>query len=167
MKYMKLALLIIDLQKAYYRGEGQKSMDEACEYINAILPGFRNKKLPVVWIQHISKYDGAEPGKEGFEFIDQLKPQEGEYHIHKEYGNSFNKTELLDILKKNNVDTVVITGYCAEYCVMSTFRGALDVDLTPVILKGSLASGNRKNIKFVEDVNSVISFDILAKILTE
>jgi nicotinamidase-related amidase len=164
---MKPALLIIDLQKAYYRGDAQKSMDEACEYINAILPSFRDKGLPVVWVQHIDKEDGSVPGLEGFEFIDQLKPMEGEYRIHKEYGNSFNKTGLNEILKECDANTVVVTGYCAEYCVLSTYRGALDLDLTPVILKNALASGKRENIRFVEDINSVISFGILKKILSE
>jgi nicotinamidase-related amidase len=164
---MKTALMIIDLQKAYYSGEAQKSMDAACEYINAILPSFRKKGLPIIWVQHIEKEEGVVPGSEGFEFIDCLKPEEGEYHIQKEYGNSFNKTSCYEILKENAVDTVVITGYCAEYCVLSTYRGALDLDLTPVILKNSLASGNYKNIRFVEDVNSVISFGILRKLLEE
>lgn len=162
---MKCALLIIDLQKAFCIGEAQKSMDYACWGINAILPSFRDKGLPVVWIQHKDNEDGILPGTEGFELIDQLKPEEGEYHIHKEYGNSFNKTGLYELLMEQQVDTVVITGFCAEYCVLSTFRGALDLDLTPVLLKGTLASGNSENIRFVEDINDVISFSMLKKVL--
>jgi nicotinamidase-related amidase len=166
-KQMKPALMIIDLQKAFCRGESQKSMEVACEYINAILSVFREKDLPIVWVQHIDKEEGVVPGAEGFEFIDQLKPEEGEYHIHKEYGNSFNKTSCHEILKEHDVDTVVITGYCAEHCVLSTYRGALDVDLTPVILKNAVASGNKENLRFVLDISNMISYDILKKILTD
>ena len=166
-KQMKPALMIIDLQKAFCTGESQKSMEEACEYINAILPVFREKGLPIVWVQHIDKEWGVIPGTEGFEFIDQLKPEEGEYHIHKEYGNSFNKTSCHEILKEHGVDTIVITGYCAENCVLSTYRGALDLDLTPVILKNAIASGSKENLRFVQDISNVISFDILKKILSD
>lgn len=162
---MKPALMIIDLQKAYYYGDRIKSMDGACEYINAVLPLFRKKGLPVIWIQHIDDEDGVVPGTEGFEFIDCLKPESGEYRIHKEYGNSFNKTKCLEVLNENGADTVIITGYCAEYCVLSTYRGALDHDLMPVILRNGIASGNKKNIKFVEDISNIISYDVLKKIL--
>jgi nicotinamidase-related amidase len=164
---MKPALMIIDLQKAYCNGENRKSMEEACEYINAILSVFREKGLPVVWVQHMEKEWGVVPGAEGFEFIDHLKPIEGEYHIHKEYGNSFNKTSCHEILKELEVDTVVITGYCAENCVLSTYRGALDLDLTPVILRNAVASGNKENLRFVQDISNVISYDILKKMLTD
>ncbi|MBC7960267.1 MAG: cysteine hydrolase, partial [Vallitaleaceae bacterium] len=38
---MKLALMIIDLQKEFYNGPSIQSMDDAVEYINAVLPWFR------------------------------------------------------------------------------------------------------------------------------
>lgn len=162
---MKMALMIIDLQKAYYHDNVKASMDSATAYINAVLPWFREKGLPIIWVQHQSKEAGAFPGQEGFEFIDELTPLEGEFRIIKTYGNSFNKTECLDILKEAGIDTVLITGYCAEYCVLSTYRGAADLDLTPVILKGSLASGNPKHLQMVESISTTISYGILKKVL--
>lgn len=164
---MNLALMIIDLQKAYYDEESKRSMDSACEYINAVLPLFRRANLPIFWIQHTDEEDGVLPGTEGFEFIDLLRPEEGDYRIHKKYGNSFNKTSCFNTMNEKNVDTVVITGYCAEYCVLSTYRGALDHDLTPVILKHAIASGNQKNLTFVENISELITYGILKKILEE
>ncbi len=152
---MNLALMIIDLQKAYYNDENKHSIDSACEYINAILPLFRKANLPVFWVQHISDPDGVVPGANGFELIDLLQPEEGEYRIHKKYGNTFNKTNCLDIMNEKKVDTVILTGYCAEYCVLSTYRGAKDHDLTPIILRNSLASNTPQNIKFVEKAPEV------------
>jgi nicotinamidase-related amidase len=63
------------------------------------------------------------------------------------------------------VDTVIITGFCAEYCVLSTYRGAQDLDLTPIILRGSLASDNLEHIKFVESISDIISYGVLKKVL--
>jgi hypothetical protein len=50
---MKIALFIIDMQKAYYNDRTKDSMNDACEYINAIIPLFRkqqlrNKKQPLL-----------------------------------------------------------------------------------------------------------------------
>jgi len=162
---MKPALLVIDLQKAYYGPSTKQSMDSAVEYINAVIPVFRKQGFPVVWIQHRDEEDGALPGLPGFDFLDSLKPEEGDLRITKEYGNSFNKTGLADRLSAMGADTVVITGYCAEFCVLSTYRGALDLDLAPVILKGGISSGNSARLDMVLDISEVISYGILTRVL--
>jgi nicotinamidase-related amidase len=105
------------------------------------------------------------PGEDGFELPDTLSILGSDLHIHKTYGNSFCRTGLGDELRKLGVDTVVITGFCAEYCVLSTYRGAQDLDLTPIILRGSLASGIPENIKFVESISDIISYGALKKML--
>lgn len=162
---MKPALLIIDLQKAYYDDESKESMNKASDFINAVIPLFRKKNLPIIWIQHIDEEDGAEPGKAGFEFIHQLKPNSNDYRVHKRYRNTFNKTNCLEIIKKENIDTVIITGYCAEFCIQGTYIGALDHDLVPILLKNGIASGNDDNLKLVESINEIISYKALKKVL--
>jgi len=164
---MKLALMIIDLQKAYYQQESQKSIDSAVEYINAVLPWFRQKKFPVIWVQDVDTEDGVVPGEESFDLIDSLSPLEGEYFIHKHYGNSFNKTNCAEIILENKVDMVIMTGFCAEYCVLSTYRGALDRDLTPVLLKNGIASVSPENLKMVEDISNIISYGVLKKMFED
>jgi nicotinamidase-related amidase len=157
---MKLALMIIDMQKAFYEGNSKSSMDAAVEYINAAIDIFRKNKMPIIWVQD---KDDVVPGDEGFDLIDSLKPLENDYRIIKEYGNAFNKTDALNILQKENIDTVLITGYSAEFCVLSTYRGALDLDVVPFILRGSIASGKNENIQFVESISDIISYNILHK----
>ena len=159
---MKLALMVIDMQKAFYTGSGRTSMDAASEYINAAVDMFRLGNLPVLWVQD---KDDVKPGDEGFELIDSLKPSAGEHRIIKEYGNSFNKTECDRILKEEVVDTVIITGYCAEYCVLSTYRGALDLDYVPILFRGALASGKEENIRFVESISDIVSYNVLKKMV--
>ena len=164
---MKMALFIIDLQKAYYNDSTKTLMDSACEYINAIIPKFREKNYPIVWIQQKDEEDGSIPGTKGFDFIDQLRPEPNDYRITKEYGNSFNKTNLISIINENRIDTIVITGFCAEYCVLSTYRGAQDLDLTPVILKNAISSDNKEHLKMVEEICNIISYGILCKVVKE
>jgi hypothetical protein len=72
---------------------------------------------------------------------DSLNVLPSDLHIVKTYPNAFNKTELAGDLQAIGVDTVIITGFCAEYCILSTYCGARDLDLTPVLLRNALASG--------------------------
>jgi nicotinamidase-related amidase len=164
---MKPALLVIDVQKQFFdiSPETSRSLNDAIEYINAAVELFREKDLPVIAIQHINEKDNLVPGDPSFEMPDSLNILPEDAHIHKTYGNSFIKTPLKEILEKAEVDTVILTGFCAEYCVLSTFRGAEDIDLTPIILKGSLASIKPEHIRFVEDINDVISYTALEKML--
>lgn len=163
---MKLALMIIDMQKEYYVEQTLSQMDRATEYINAAIPLFEQKNLPVIWVQDIDEEDGVIPGTEGFEFIDSLTPPENAIRIHKRYGNSFNKTDCDKILKEHGIDTVVVTGFCAEYCVLSTYRGAKDLDYFPVILKNGIASTEESHKEFVENISDTITFGMLKKVLS-
>jgi nicotinamidase-related amidase len=163
---MKPALLVIDVQKEFFNNPvTAQSLNDAIEYINAAIALFREKGLPVICVQDQEEEAGRVPGTEGFDLPDSLKVLPSDVHIIKTYSNAFTRTELLNVLRKLGVDTVILTGYCAEYCVLSTCRGARDVDLTPILLRNSLASGKPENIKFVESINDVISYGALKKVL--
>ncbi len=164
---MKPALLVIDVQKQFFGSSPAtaQSLHDAIEYINAAIALFRGKDLPVVCIQQLEEEEKLVPGQEGFDLPDELDILASDLHIHKTYGNAFNKTPLEAELRKLDVDTVIITGFCAEYCVLSTYRGAQDLDLKPIILRGSLASGIRENIRFVESISDIMSYGALEKAL--
>jgi nicotinamidase-related amidase len=167
--YMKPALLVIDVQKKFFTFSPTtgRSLTDAMEYINAAIGLFREKELPVVCVQHVDEEEYLVPGEEGFDLPEELEILPSDLHIHKTYGNSFNKTTLADDLRELGVDSVIITGFCAEYCVLSTYRGAQDLDLTPMILRGSLASDTLENIRFVERISDIISFGALKKVLEQ
>jgi nicotinamidase-related amidase len=164
---MKPALLVIDVQKEFFKSNAQtaQSLNNAIEYINAAIALFRAKNLPVFCIQHIDEEDQLVPGADGFDLPEGLQILPSDSHIHKTYSNAFNKTTLESQLKELDVDTVIVSGFCAEYCVLSTYRGAKDLDLTPMLLRGSLASGSPENIRFVESISDIISYGALKKIL--
>lgn len=164
---MKIALLVIDMQKQYAFANEEKTCLtlKAVEVINPVIDLFREKSLPIICIQHMEKDAGVIPGTEGFNNIEELAILHSDIHVTKTYGNGFNKTNLEETLQELNVDTVIITGYCAEHCVLSTYRGALDADITPIILRNGLSSGSRENIRFVENISEVISFGALQTVL--
>jgi nicotinamidase-related amidase len=164
---MKPALLVIDIQNEFFNINQtcSDSLKSAIEYINAAIDLFREKKLPVVVIQHKSEEQGLVPDKSGFDVPKSVKLMPQDIRIMKTYGNSFTKTGLTEKLRELQVDTVIVTGFCAEYCVLSTYRGAKDFDFTPIILKGSLASENAEHIRFVEEISEIISYGALKKLL--
>jgi nicotinamidase-related amidase len=164
---MQPALLVVDVQQEFFKNGPvtAQSLKDAIEYINLAIDLFRQKQLPIICVQHMDEENGLMPGTAGFELPAELNILSTDVHIHKTYGNAFNKTGLIDMLRERGVDTVIITGYCAEHCVLSTCRGAEDVDLTPILLRGSLASSIPDNIKFVESINNVISYSALKKVL--
>jgi nicotinamidase-related amidase len=164
---MKAALLVIDVQKAFFEHgpATAQSLNEAIETINAAIALFRAKGLPVICVQHLEEEDGVVPGSAGFDLPEALNILPTDLHVHKVYGNAFNRTALGEELRGQGIDTVVLTGFCAEYCVLSTARGAQDLDLTPIILRDSLASGTAENIRLVESISDIISYGALKKIL--
>ncbi|MDR2618270.1 MAG: cysteine hydrolase [Treponema sp.] len=162
---MKPALLIIDMQKVSYSGPSAESMKKASETINRAADLFRAKKLPVIWIQQDNGKD-AVPGTEKFELLDSLKALEGEKRIVKHYENSFVKTGLADYLAAQGADTPIVTGYCAQYCVLSTYRGAKELDLSPLVLKKAVAGDNEAYLHLVEQICEVLSFSALEKLLS-
>jgi nicotinamidase-related amidase len=164
---MKPALLVIDVQNEFFNLNQacSDSLKAAMEYINAAIELFRNKNLPIVAIQHKSEERDLVPGKSGFDIPQSVKLESQDPHIVKTYGNSFTKTGLAEKLRGLGVDTVIVTGFCAEYCVLSTYRGAQDCDFTPIILRGSLASDNAEHIRFVEEITETISLGALKAVL--
>ncbi len=164
---MKPGLLVVDIQKAFFENDATttQSLEHAIEYINAAIALFRAKHLPVICVQHMDQEDNIVPGEAAFELPEQLTILDSDVHICKTYGNAFNKTPLADELRKREVDTVIITGFCAEDCVLSTYRGAQDLDLAPILLHNALASGIPENIQFVESISDIISYGALKKVL--
>jgi nicotinamidase-related amidase len=140
-------------------------MDAASETINQAVDLFRARGFPVIWVQDVSGRDERQAGDEPFDCIDSLKPLPGEPRISKRYWNTFNKTDCREILRSQSVDTVVVSGYCAECCVLSTYRGAMDADLTPLLLRGGIASGDRENLKSVERISDTVSLSALRSFL--
>jgi nicotinamidase-related amidase len=164
---MKPALLVIDVQNKFFKISPAcaDSLNSAIEYINAAIGLFRSKGYPIFVIQHKDEDEGLLPGTPDFELPKTLNVGPQDPRITKTYGDSFNKTPLAAQLKELAVDTVIITGFCAEYCVFSTYVGAEDQDLKPIVLRGAIASYNAEHIRFVEESTDTITDGALKALL--
>ncbi|MCP3940127.1 MAG: cysteine hydrolase [Desulfobacteraceae bacterium] len=164
---MKLAMIVLDMQEKFYQRGGiyKETYDSSMEHINEAMTLFRKKNLPVVHVYHRDDESGFIPGSEGFEFHPEIKIEEQDKRVIKTYGNAFNRTGLMDILKNEGIDSVMITGFCAEYCVFATYCGARDLDLQPFLLNNGIAGGIKEHIRFVETICDTVSFGPLSLIL--
>src|SRR4051812_25081902 len=65
-------------------------------------------------------------GEYGHDIIDELQPIEGEAVVDKPGKGAFYATELADLLEKDGIKSLVVTGVTTEVCVHTTVREAND-----------------------------------------
>ena len=69
--------------------------------------------------------DDRAVGSAAWQIVDELSPLEGEPRIQKEYGDSFEATELEKVLSGLGVGRLVVAGAQTDACIRSTLHGAL------------------------------------------
>lgn len=144
----KVALLVIDVQKAYSLNDSEikvQNFESVLENINKVIEKFTRQNEPIIYIRHIHEPDGSDSGRMfdlngqqgelGFvkytpetEYIDGLLKSENFTEIIKNRYNSFANTNLHEILKSMGVEKVVIVGFMTNFCCESTARAAHDRD---------------------------------------
>jgi nicotinamidase-related amidase len=144
-KLTNAALLLIDIQNDYFPG-GKMELEgsfQASSCAQRLLSFFREGKIPVVHIQHISVRPGATfflPGTEGVKIHPSVAPSPDEIIIQKNYPNSFRDTPLFEYLKKAGVTHVVICGMMTQMCVDATTRAAFDHGLQCTVVSDACAA---------------------------
>lgn len=157
---MNVALLVIDMQKEFIENDiCKESLCSALEYINETSNIFRKANMPVVIIQDEEAGDG--PDSKGYELIDDLITNDSDIFISKFYSNAFWKTELDDVLKKENVDYVIVSGFAAEHCVLFTYNGALERGYDASILQHGIAGFDKMQVKETQYLRSTTSIESL------
>jgi len=116
---------------------------EASLQARQVLSFFREKGQPVFHIQHISTRSTATfflPGTDGVEIQENVRPRSDEAVIQKNFPNSFRNTDLLEQLRKKEVNRVVICGMMTHMCVDATTRAAFDYGFECVVLYDACAT---------------------------
>jgi nicotinamidase-related amidase len=115
------ALLVIDVQNGVV--EGAHNRDGVIENINTLVDKARAEDVPVIWVQHND--DNLKRDSEAWKYVPELQRRDSEPLIHKSYGDSFDETELEDVLAERGVGRLVVTGAQTDACIRSTLHGAL------------------------------------------
>ncbi|MCX4585603.1 cysteine hydrolase family protein [Streptomyces sp. NBC_01481] len=114
------ALMVIDVQKGVVADAHQR--DAVVANIRTLVDRARAEGVPIVWVQHSD--DHLEKGSEAWEYVPELARQESEPLVHKTFGDSFEDTDLEEVLAEAGVGRLVVTGAETDACVRSTIHGA-------------------------------------------
>jgi nicotinamidase-related amidase len=134
----KPAILVIDMSKAFndpaYGVGGDQT--EAVNAIAGLLPVARRLGVPVVFTTMAYLPDGSDLGIFGkkipalaelrlddpaaVSIDDRITPVSGEFVINKKCASAFFGTNLLPLLVKNRIDTLIVTGCSTSGCIRAT-----------------------------------------------
>jgi len=170
------ALVFFDMLKRYDYGPDLKTLlPEAAAQVNAcvrLMQAARDAGVPVFHACGHHRPDGrdlataitdeelarggrgAAPTPEGQDVIDELKPEPGDYVIHKHRWSMFFQTELELSLRARDIDTILLGGGSTEVGIASSCYAARDLDFNTILVRECLRSGRGQNISdfFVDRV---------------
>ncbi len=114
------ALLVVDVQKGVVGGAHNR--DAVVANIATLVDRARDAGTPVVWVQHSD--DEIPMGSDGWQYVDELTMGEKEPVVHKVHGDSFEGTDLEEVLGELGVGALTVVGAQSDACIRSTIHGA-------------------------------------------
>lgn len=130
----KTALVLIDIQYFYFPGGRMQleSPEQAGMNAGLVLAQFRNSKLPVYHVRH-----NFEPGGDIHEYV---KPLEGELVFSKNQVNAFLETGLLEAIRADSVENLVLCGMQTHMCLEAAVRAAHDFGFECTVVQDACAT---------------------------
>jgi nicotinamidase-related amidase len=144
----KKALIIVDVQKAFDDKKwGERNNLSAEENISKILQLWRGKGWTVIHIRHTSDNLNSvfHPNNKGFAIKETVEPIDEEVIITKKVNSSFIGTNLEELLKVNEIKTVVITGLTTPHCVSTTTRMSGNLGFNTYLISDATAAFGLKD----------------------
>lgn len=117
----KTALVVIDVQNSVV-GEAL-DRDRVVANVATLVDKARTAGVDVVWVAHSSPH--MEIGSEGWRYVPELTPGEAEPMVHKTFPDSFEDTDLEQVLAERRVGSLVLAGAQTDECIRSTLHGAI------------------------------------------
>ena len=114
------ALIVIDVQNGVVSEVHQR--DVVVANINTLVDRAREEGVPIVWVQHSDEHMAI--GTEAWELVPELDRQESEPLVHKTFADSFEDTDLEDVLAKGGIGRLFVSGAQTDECIRSTIHGA-------------------------------------------
>lgn len=139
------ALLLIDIQNDYFPGGKMelRGAEAAARQAAKVLQCFRDRGLPIVHIAHEAVQADATfflPGTEGQKIHPLVHPRTGEPVVTKNFPNGFLGTPLLEILRRQAVNRLMVVGMMTHMCVDATARAAKDLGLHCTLIHDATAT---------------------------
>ncbi|WP_182523618.1 isochorismatase family protein [Nocardioides dongkuii] len=116
------ALVVIDVQNGVLAGAHDR--DAVVANVAALVDRARTEEVPVVWVQH-SHPEHLPHGSDDWQYVAELKVDEAEPVVHKTYADSFEETDLEQVLAERGIGRLVVAGAQTDECIRATLHGAL------------------------------------------
>ncbi|MEM2083524.1 MAG: isochorismatase family cysteine hydrolase [Nitrososphaerota archaeon] len=151
---MKAAVLVIDMLKDFIKAFNENDAKSLIENINKVIDWARKNGLPLIYIcdaheegDHEFEIWGphALKGSEGAGIIDELKPIKGDKIVYKNKYSGFFNTRLQRILKRMNIDTLILTGVHTHICVSHTAADAYYRGFKIIVPKQCVSTLNKED----------------------
>ena len=117
----RTALVVIDVQNGVVAEAHAR--DAVVGNIRTLVDRARDEGVPVVWVQHADEQ--LVRGSQPWQYVPELVPSGAEPVVHKAYGDSFEDTDLGDVLARAQVGHLVVAGAQTDACIRATLHGAL------------------------------------------
>lgn len=115
------ALLVVDVQNGVV-GETHER-DKVVANISTLVGKARAGGVPVVWVQHSG--ENLAKDSEAWQLVPELSRDGSEPLVHKTYADSFEATDLEDVLARAGIGHLVVGGAQTDECIRSTIHGAI------------------------------------------
>ena len=115
------ALLVIDVQNGVVANAHDR--EGVIANINTLVERARDEDVPVIWVQHSSEDLPLESEK--WQYVPELQRTASEPVVHKKYGDSFEDTNLEDLLAERGIGRLVVSGAQTDACIRATLHGGL------------------------------------------
>jgi nicotinamidase-related amidase len=154
------ALLVIDMQKGSFTSKTPRfDTVGVVQRINKLALKFREKNLPVIFIQHDGTGTGEfEKNSWDWENLDELNVEPDDVLIDKYANDIFYKSKVAAKLKELKINEIYITGCATDFCVESTIQSAYTKDYNIIVIADGHTTGERPHLsaeKVIEHYNWV------------
>ena len=135
----RTALLVIDVQNGIVGDAYQR--DEIVANIATLVTKAREEAVPVVWVQHSD--DELLKGGDAWQYVPELPRESSEPLVHKLFGDSFEGTDLEQVLAEAGVGRLVVTGAETDACIRSTIHGAFTRGYDVTLVEDAHTAGDK------------------------
>jgi len=162
-KDRRIALVVVDIQRKFL-GNGRTKIRELTEKhldtINFAIESFREADRPVIFVEFDGKgecvvYDD----NDGDDYVEGLSVSPNDIVVHKKHMNSFKESRLAEVIKGCGCDCILIEGLVSHLCVMATYYGAFDHEITPFMMKDGIIGTDEEDEIHCEAIIKLFSRD--------
>ena len=153
------ALLVIDVQQGlFHKSHPIYKAGELLSNIISLVERAHQAGVPVFYIQHADSGDLA-LGTEGWKLHLRLQPQPEDILLSKQKSNSFEGTNLDEILKSKDIDRLVITGLVTHGCVKNGCLGAKQLGYKVTLVGDAHSNYSARAAELIEEWNRKLSLE--------